>query len=81
MNENPRIHLVDVPIGGQDGFLWNRLHAEREEICEAMLQDCGSGSQFMFKGEGTARTEQRELQARLRNIDDALDRLMAGSFR
>ena len=81
MNENPRVHLVEVPIGGQSGFLWNRLHAEREEICETMLKNCGSNSEFVFKGEGTIRTEQRELEARLRSIDDALDRLMAGGFR
>ena len=67
MNENRTIHLVDVPIGGEAGSAWNRLHGEREDICDALLKDHG------LVGE-----ERRELlQARLRKIDDALDRLMS----
>lgn len=67
MREERTIHLVEVPIGGKDGFTWNRLHGEREEISEALVK---------------ADTESRRhiLQARLRRIDDALDRLMSGSF-
>ena len=69
MSENrTTIHLVDVPIGGKDGFLWNRLHGEREEICEELLKDSGAADRREF------------LQARLRKLDDALDRLMSGSF-
>ena len=41
MNENRTIHLVDIPIGGEAGFIWNRLHGEREDICEALLKDHG----------------------------------------
>ena len=66
MNENRTIKLVEVPIGGKDGFIWNRLHGEREDICEALLRDVGSD-------------RKDSLQARLRIIDDALDRLMSGS--
>jgi hypothetical protein len=70
MNENRTIHLVDIPIGGQDGLIWNRLHAEREHICEALVKD----SDLLVD-------ERRKwLQARLRKLDDALDRLMAGSY-
>lgn len=67
MREERTIHLIEVPIGGNDGFAWNRLHGEREEICEALLK---------------AATDQRRkvLQSRLRRVDDALDRLMTGSF-
>lgn len=66
MREERTIHLVEVPIGGKDGFAWNRLHGEREDICEALLKE---------------ETEDRRklLQTRLRNVDDALDRLMSGS--
>jgi hypothetical protein len=66
MNENHTIKLVEIPIGGRGGFTWNRLHAEREDICEALAKDC---------------TDDRKvaLQARLRKLDDALDRLMSGS--
>src|SRR5215204_5506608 len=65
MNENRTIHLVDIPIGGKDGFIWNRLHEEREDLCEALLQE---------------RDDKESLHARLRKVDDALDRLMSGSY-
>ena len=39
MNENRTIKLVEIPIGGKGGFIWNRLHGEREDICEALLKD------------------------------------------
>ena len=58
------IPLVEVPIGGKEGFLWNRLHGEREDICESLLKE--------------ATEDQRQiLQTRLRNVDDELDRLMS----
>ena len=67
MREERTIHLVEVPIGGKDGFVWNRLHGEREEICEALLKE--------------ATDRRREImQSRLRKLDDALDRLMSGSY-
>lgn len=69
MNENRTIHLVDIPIGGEAGSMWNRLHGEREEICEALLKD-----HAIVAGERRER-----LQSRLRTIDDALDRLMSRS--
>jgi len=70
MNENRTIHLVDIPIGGKDGLTWNRLHDEREHICEALVKD----SNLLVD-------ERRKwLQARLRKLDDALDRLMSGSY-
>ena len=70
MSEERTIHLLDIPIGGKAGFVWNRLHGEREDICEALLKDCGPFHE-----------EQREMfQTRLRKVDDALDRLMSGSY-
>lgn len=72
MNENQVVHLLDVPIGGKDGLVWNRLHGERENICEALVRD----------SEPISQTSQRRdlLQGRLRRIDDALDRLLSGSY-
>ena len=70
MNENRTINLVEIPIGGKGGFIWNRLHGEREDICEALLKDTGT----YFE------ERQQVLQARLRKVDDALDRLMSGSY-
>lgn len=70
MNENRTIHLIEIPIGGNAGFIWNRLHSEREQICEALVKDQHIGAD-----------EHREwLHARLRKVDDALDRLMSGSY-
>ena len=68
MREEHTIHLVEIPIGGKEGFEWNRLHGVREDICEALA-----------KGETEGR--RKSLQARLRKVDDALDRLMSGSYR
>ncbi len=65
MREERTIHLAEVPIGGKDGFVWNSLHGEREEICEALVKEEADGKRHL-------------LQARLRSIDDALDRLMSG---
>lgn len=67
MSENRTIHLIEIPIGGRGGFTWNRLHGEREDICEALSKD-GSDERNQL------------LQARLRKVDDALDRLMSGSY-
>src|SRR5687768_6398120 len=70
MNENRTIHLIDIPIAGAAGAIWNRLHAEREQICEAVVKD----------DRLIAEERRRWLQARLRKVDDALDRLMSGSY-
>ena len=67
MNENRTIKLVEIPIGGKGGFVWNCLHGEREDICEALSKDI-------------ADDRKESLQARLRSVDDALDRLMSGSY-
>ena len=86
MSTNAKTHLLDIPIGGNDGEVWNRLHSEREDICEAMLKDSQRGM------EAEVLTDQRPgdmsatnwhlglLQARLKKVDDALDRLMSGSY-
>ena len=65
MNENRTIKLVEIPIGGKGGFIWNRLHEEREDLCETLLTDD---------------SRKESLQSRLRKVDDALDRLMSGSY-
>ena len=67
MREEQSIHLAEIPIGGQAGFVWNRLHGEREEICEALVKEETDG-------------RRKILQTRLRKVDDALDRLMSGSY-
>lgn len=60
------IRLAEIPLAGHDGFAWNRLHSEREDLCEALLAD-------------GPKERRQQLQARLRKVDDALDRLMSSS--
>lgn len=60
------ITLAEIPLGGNDGYAWNRLHSEREDLCEALLKENPNESKEL-------------LQARLRKVDDALDRLMSSS--
>lgn len=72
MIDNRTIHLVDIPTGGNKGSIWHRLHGEREEICAALLKQSNATSQEC--------QQQKLFQARLRKIDDALDRLMSGSY-
>ena len=67
MNQNQATPLVEIPIGGKSGFMWNQLHDEREDICRRLLQD--SSPRFDDR--------KQMLQARLRKVDDELDRLMA----
>lgn len=70
MTDNRTIQLLSLPIGGKEGFIWNRLHGEREEICETLVETSGPNCDV----------HRELLQARLRKLDDALDRLMAGSY-
>lgn len=95
MSANPNILATENPVDRNGGPVWHRLHSEREDVCEALLREfrpsfeSQSGARGMSKEEAmrTAdwlrRTEKwhRELlQERLCKIDDALDRLMSGSY-
>ena len=82
------IRLVEIPIDRNGGLVWNRLHSEREDIGEALLKEPVAGSEAETAMHGMSKDDSiraanwhRELlQARLRKIDDALDRLMSGSY-
>ena len=74
MRAESRVHLIEVPVAGNEGTVWNRLHSEREDICEAILKDSPDNDV------SSASWHRELLQARLRKIDDALDRLMSGSY-
>ena len=88
MNANPNIQVLDNAVARNDGFVWHRLHSEREDICEALLKEFQPGLATQLGIAGMSKADatgienwHRELlQSRLRKIDDALDRLMAGSF-
>ena len=70
MNEYQNIHLLDVPVDSKQGSVWNRLHEEREEITEALVKSTVR----------PAAQRKDVLEARLNSIDEALDRVMAGSY-
>ena len=88
MSASLSIHATDNAIDRNGGTVWNRLHSERENICEALLKEWVSGfgpkgaMQRMSEDDAvrTASWHRELLQARLRKIDDALDRLMSGSY-
>lgn len=85
MSTNATTHLMEIPIGGHGGEVWNRLHSEREDICEAMFKDCQTVSEIdgeaISAGDAISPNWHQELlQARLRKIDGALDRLMSGTY-
>jgi RNA polymerase-binding transcription factor DksA len=56
------------------GMLWNRLHSERENVCEKLLspEEPGAANDRL--------TRREELELRLRQLDNALDRLMTGRY-
>lgn len=88
MSTIPNILGFDNPVDRNGGLVWHRLHSEREDICEALLKEfrpsveAQPGSQGMSKQDSarTADWHRELLQARLGRIDDALDRLMSGSY-
>jgi RNA polymerase-binding transcription factor DksA len=81
------IHLTAIPIKGHEGNIWNRLHSEREDICEAMAKaltpNARKSSAFKrskLSDTNIASARRQLMEWRLRKVDDALDRLMSGSF-
>jgi len=84
MSTSTNVNLIEVPIAGKAGRVWNCLHDEREDICELMLNDYQSTPEAESDNNSPpelATDWHRELmQARVRKIDDALDRLMSGSY-
>ncbi len=88
VSTNPSIRVIDNPVDKNSGLVWYRLHAEREDICEALLKESAPGDEGQagterVSNEDVMRTaiwHREMLQARLRKTDDALDRLMAGLY-
>jgi RNA polymerase-binding transcription factor DksA len=84
---NQSIRIFNNPVERSGGADWYRLHAERENVCEALLKEyrpslenqppLGLSQEDITRAENWHRDL---LEARLRKIDDALDRLMAGSY-
>jgi len=60
-----------------DGGVWYELRSEREKICETLLLEPRASERGLA---AAARADDKRLQARLRLLDEALDRLMAGTY-
>lgn len=77
MSTQVNIPTVDSSVDSKNGAVWHRLHSEREDICEALLKDVAPENEAGIRA---ADWHQELLQARLRKVDEALDRLMAGRY-
>lgn len=62
-----------------DGGVWYQLRCEREQICEALVS-LASTTYRLGDMETKRSVDALQLEARLRLIDEALDRLMTGSY-
>ena len=60
------------------GSIWYQLHSEREEICEALIREPWPSHEFRAVVGDTRDAEQVKAASTI--INDALDRLMAGSY-
>jgi len=84
MSTSPNIRVIN-PAERNGRPVWHRLHSEREEICEVLLKEFRSHSQVQGSSAQeevtrNAKWHEELLQARLHKLDDALDRLMSGSY-
>lgn len=78
---------IENPVERNSGPIWNKLHSEREDVCEALLKESAPKdtveADFGMADQSATESEdwhKNLLQARLRKIDDALDRLMTGAY-
>jgi len=79
------ISNIENPNERNGGPVWNRLHSEREDVCEALLKEGVANHAAAMEtptvNHDAIRNWHTELlQARLHKIDEALDRLMTGSY-
>jgi RNA polymerase-binding transcription factor DksA len=72
MSTNRTTHVGPEIQNG--GFVWNKLHSEREDICDALVGGSAAVANMTYGN------EREWMEGRLRQLDDALDRLMAGSY-
>ena len=77
MNANLQIQPGDGQPQGH-GAVWYELRYEREEVCDALLHERVAGAAKESATESLV--DEETLQTRLRLIDEALDRLMAGTY-
>jgi DnaK suppressor protein len=82
MSANLITPAIDQP--GSHGSVWQRLHSEREDICEALLKEsepiAKPSALEAATQAGPGNWHLELLQARLRKVDDALDRVLSGAY-
>jgi RNA polymerase-binding transcription factor DksA len=87
---NANLQSVDNCFLRNGAVVWERLHSEREDVCAELLgasrpivEPATAISEIEPADESVRDVEWNDrelLQARLRRLDDALDRLMAGAY-
>ena len=88
VSANPSTRTIENPVERSGGLVWYLLHSEREDVCEALLKESrprpetrpAAPEMSMDDARGAANWHRELLQSRLRQLDDALDRLISGSF-
>jgi RNA polymerase-binding transcription factor DksA len=87
MSANINIPAVESSADLNGGLVWHRLHSEREDICETLLKEGAPDLEAQLTqlrsneaGNQAANWHRELLQARLRKVDEALDRLMSGRY-
>jgi len=85
MSANPNLRVTDNPAERNGRPVWHRLHSEREEICEVLSKEFRPSLQVPAAANQeevsrNAKWHAELLRTRLRKLDDALDRLMSGSY-
>ena len=76
MSANLNIHVIDNGIEQNGGLVWNRLHSEREDICEALLKECAPGYEGLA---GTQRISNENASALQTGIANCFNRACARS--
>lgn len=88
MSSNTSFRETQTPLAQHDSSVWGRLRSEREMVCELLNQSwLGKGTLEDLRAIGIVdplvpdqRHHRELLHQRLRQVDDALDRLMSGSY-
>ena len=79
MTPSSNTREINSSLNQSGGAVWDRLRSERDEVCEALLKE----SQNMKRASlapADKNWHHELLQHRLTKIDDALDRLMSGTY-
>lgn len=88
MSAARNIYTLDSFPRQNGGLIWHRLHSERQDVCEALIKESLPIFQTPDGASGMAPADTGRpanwhcdlLQSRLSKIDDALDRLLSGSY-